>query len=174
VGAGSPHPTWEATGTHRHPLAGRTRPTRWTRTSGVACVVLVSDDLLSTAPPPPGRCPCPCAVAWSIDWALARGLITATTSMESSFYTDRPPPLARRMCPVPGCSLAPIHRQTTSPLVLYMIMSVECKAPGKISPPITIRIHHVSFLAVFRSQIWSAKIHGSISFVFGNNCPTMN
>jgi hypothetical protein len=29
-------------------------------------------------------------------------------------------------------------------------------------------------LAVFRSKFWSAKIHCSISFVFDNNCPTIN
>jgi hypothetical protein len=27
---------------------------------------------------------------------------------------------------------------------------------------------------VFRSKFWSAKIHCSISFVFGNNCPTID
>jgi hypothetical protein len=29
-------------------------------------------------------------------------------------------------------------------------------------------------LAVFRSKIWSVKIHCSISFVFGNNCPIID
>jgi hypothetical protein len=29
-------------------------------------------------------------------------------------------------------------------------------------------------LAVFRSKIWIAKIHCSISFVFGNNCPIID
>jgi hypothetical protein len=28
--------------------------------------------------------------------------------------------------------------------------------------------------AVFRSKFWSAKILCSISFVFGNNCPTID
>jgi hypothetical protein len=28
--------------------------------------------------------------------------------------------------------------------------------------------------AVFRSKFWSAKIHCSISFVFDNNCPTID
>jgi hypothetical protein len=28
--------------------------------------------------------------------------------------------------------------------------------------------------AVFRSKIWIAKIHCSISFVFGNNCPIID
>jgi hypothetical protein len=29
-------------------------------------------------------------------------------------------------------------------------------------------------MAVFRSKFWSAKIHCSISFVFGNNYPTID
>jgi hypothetical protein len=33
---------------------------------------------------------------------------------------------------------------------------------------------HIKTLAVFRSKFWSAKIHCSILFVFGNNYSTID